>query len=65
MRSQRDIQIRLLLQQSQIVPELCLQHSLRLNPMAHEEKEKEGKGHHQSPQNQLLLSGIIGRTARG
>jgi hypothetical protein len=44
MRSQRDIQNRLLVRPSQIIPELCLQHSLRLHPMAQEEKEKEGKG---------------------
>jgi hypothetical protein len=49
MRPQHDIQIRLLLRPSQIIPELCLQHSLRLNNMAHGEKEKGGKGHHQPP----------------
>jgi hypothetical protein len=38
-----------LLRPNQIIPELFLQHTLRLNPMAHEEKEKERKGHHQSP----------------
>jgi hypothetical protein len=31
--------------------------------MAQEEKEKEGKGHHQNPWSQLLLSVIVRRTA--
>jgi hypothetical protein len=30
--------------------------------MAHEEKEKEGKGYHLSPWSQLPFFGIIGRT---
>jgi hypothetical protein len=63
MRSQRDIPISLLLRPSQIIPELCLQHTLGLNPMAHEEKEKEGKGYHQPPQSQLILTSIVRRTA--
>jgi hypothetical protein len=33
--------------------------------MAHEEKEKEGKGRYQSPWSHLLISGIVGRTVSG
>jgi hypothetical protein len=33
--------------------------------MAYEEKEKEGKGRHQSPWSHLLLFGIVERTVTG